>query len=148
MLDILKVAAKPSMCFVKHKDHGYTLQKRLKDAGITSAFVYGKHSREERQRQLSELDKANVQVVICTVIFQEGIDLPSIKSVVIGAAESSAVAAVQRRGRGTRTFQGEGGDTFELWDILDMGQRWLDKHSEARMAAYESRGDAVKVGWD
>lgn len=147
LADIVGQAAKPCLCFVTQLSHGRELKRAIEANGLSVEFVHGKDSDDVRQAKARELDRANVDVILCTVVWQEGMDIPSIRSVVIATGGKSTVAAIQRRGRGTRIAAGAGGDVFELWDVMDIGQPWLQEHALLRRAAYESRGDKVALGW-
>jgi len=138
---IVEQAAKPCLCFVEELAQARELTVLLKEKKITVELAYGQHSQMRRMSTLGRLGRGDFSVLICTVIFQEGIDEPRIRSVVNAAGKSKAVGAIQRRGRGMRIHEGK--THFELWDIDDRGQRWLEKHAKLRRQAYESRGDIV-----
>lgn len=143
LADMTMRAQKPCMLFVDETAHGEALQKTLRARGLNVAFATGGDALDSRRRKIRELVDGGTDVLICTVIFQEGIDVPELRSVVIGTGKSSAVACLQRIGRGMRTCVGKG--SFEVWDVLDLGQRWLEKHSAARLATYEREGHTVGV---
>lgn len=144
-------AKKPCMLFVDEKAQGELLEDMLKHAGLKVDFAHGDHWLAKRQEKIQQLVDGEVDVLLCTVIFQEGIDVPELKSVVNGAGKASTVAALQRMGRGMRVEKDKhgnvvfGGDEFELWDILDDGQRWLARHAQERKYAYEKEGHEVEV---
>ena len=139
-------ATKPALVFVEHVDHGRRLQELLQKRGHRVEFVYGSSSLDGRQRKIRHLVEGRQDVLICNVIFQEGIDIPELQSVVVAAGKSSAVAALQRLGRGMRTSEGK--DTFELWDVFDRGQDWLARHATARKQAYRKGGHEVVISQD
>jgi superfamily II DNA or RNA helicase len=125
-------AARPCLVFVKEVKHGRKLLQRFEKAGMKVEFAYGKHPVEYRQNRIAALERTDLDVLICSVIFQEGIDIPS------------AIAAVQRMGRGMRSDGGKKTE-FELWDIFDTGNKWTEKHARARKRAYEKEGFPVEV---
>ena len=99
-------------------------------------------------------------VLICSVIFQEGEDVPDLRSVVIGSAGKSVIATLQRIGRGMRRASGK--DEFEVFDVADLGCgcmsgpashrhpgcKWLDKHTRDRIKAYTTEGhETVLEDW-
>jgi superfamily II DNA or RNA helicase len=77
------------------------------------------------------------------VIFQEGIDIPALRSVIIGTGGKSTIASLQRIGRGMRMAEGK--HEFEVWDVLDQGQKWLKAHALGRFQAYGREGHEVVV---
>lgn len=137
-------AARPCLVFVEELEHGEELREELRRRGVRAEFAHGGDwvaKREEKLRGL--VDGSSFDVLICTVIFQEGIDVPELASVVNAAGKASVVASLQRIGRGMRTSAGK--DTFEVWDVRDAGQRWLAQHASDREAAYAREGYVVEI---
>lgn len=141
--DMVERAAKPALVFVDHLEHARALRPELEARGLLVALADGHDWKDARARVLGRLGRGELDAVVCTVIFQEGIDVPELRSVVVGAGKASAVAAVQRVGRGMRKVAGK--DEFEVWDVWDRSQKWLRQHSKDRAAAYASLGYEVEV---
>lgn len=139
-----KKSAKPALIFVKEIKHGQAILDRLIRAGITAEFVWGNTITPSRMNSVKRLTRGEIEVLICSVIFQEGIDIPELKSVIIATAGKSVIAAIQRVGRGMRMSAGKGGK-FEVWDFYDTGNRMLERHAKERMRAYEREGYTVNV---
>jgi superfamily II DNA or RNA helicase len=116
----------------------------LRDTGINVELVDGKHATGARKTYIEALERGDLDVLICTVIFQEGVDIPDLQSVIIATGGASSIAAIQRMGRGMRKVAGK--TTFEVWDIMDTGDKWLEKHSRERGRAYLDEGHEVRVG--
>lgn len=139
-----KRAQKPCLVFVKEIAHGKELEHRLRAAGLTTEFVWGTDSVEERKAAVHRLVHGDCDVLVASVIFNEGIDIPALRSVVIASGGKSVIAALQRIGRGMRVQRDAAGvvikDTFEVFDISDTGNRWLKKHTRARLKAYAGEG--------
>jgi superfamily II DNA or RNA helicase len=153
-----KQAEYPALVFVKDISHGKNLTKLLGQAGIKAEFVWGDHSTEYRTSLLRRLSGGHLDVLVCSTVFNEGVDIPDLRSVVIAAGGKSAIAAIQRIGRGMRVVPGK--STFQVFDIMDVGCgcadiakqygsgdvgthpgcRWLEKHSKARVQAYQNEG--------
>ncbi len=166
-------AEKPCLVFVKQLKHGRDLVKSLEKAGLNARFAYGQKSTLQRKELVTQLEKNYVDVLVCNVIFQEGVDIPSLRSVVIAAGGQSIIATVQRMGRGMRADAATHKTAFEVWDVADVGcgctspgkltpeQRalieeplsgeitvhpackWLEKHTKIRKRAYEKEGFEV-----
>lgn len=139
-----KYATKPCLLFVKQVAHGKEILKRLKSQGVTAEFTWGSKTQKSRERAIHRLVHGDTDVLVCSVIFQEGTDIPDLRSVVIGTGGKSVIAAIQRVGRGMRKVEGK--DTFEVWDILDKGVPALERHANARKRAYLKEGYEVSVG--
>ena len=139
-------ARKPALLFVKEVAHGRELVRRLGLAGITAEFVYGSHSLEYRKSVVRRLVAGHFDVLVCSVIFREGIDIPELRAVGLGAGGKSTIAVLQELGRGMRVDRDEagnvreGGAEFEVYDIFDLGNKWTERHAKERRRAYAAEG--------
>jgi superfamily II DNA or RNA helicase len=92
---------------------------------------------------MRRLNNGDDDLLVATNIFNEGVDIPELKSVVIAAGGSSSIQALQRIGRGMRRTDSK--SRFYVYDLLDSGQRWMERHAKARQRAYRSEGHTVNV---
>lgn len=150
-------AAKPSLAFVKQVNHGKRLAEALLKKGIKAEFVWGAKNTKVRGAAIERLERGDTDLIVTNVVFQEGIDIPSLRSVVVGTGGASPVASIQRLGRGTRRDKGK--STFEVWDFADLGCGcmtdpdaekhkacdWLEEHFKKRRRAYEAEGFTFTV---
>lgn len=141
-------AEKPAMLFVDRIEHIAQLRPLLEAAGLKVDVATGKHWTQQRKEKLNALEAGEVDVLMCTVIFQKGIDAPKLRSVINAAGKASAVATLQRIGRGMRVDVDTNKYSFEVWDVHDQGQRWLQKHAVQRLSTYQADGHTVFYGWD
>lgn len=141
---ITKKAAKPCMVFVKNIAHGNTLLKMIRKAGINANFVNGSHNTDKRRAEIKRLVRGDIDVIVTTPVFQEGVDIPSLASVVMAGSGASHIAALQSVGRVLRSDEGK--QSAEIWDVFDSGINSLEKHARARATAYRSEGHTVLVG--
>lgn len=158
----------PLLVFVKEVAHGKALEKLLWQHGRKPEFVHGVYSLEARQRKVRDLVAGRIDVLICSVIFQEGIDIPELQSVVVASAGKSTIATLQRLGRGMRAKDSHGNlvkTTFDVYDFADYGCgcaaaakalgtpgvgvhrgcKWLDRHTKDRLKAYAGDGHQTTV---
>lgn len=138
VLSAIHQSPRPCLVFVSAVEHGHELVRLMGKQGITAEFVWGDDSEEQRQASIRRLVRGDIEVLVCSVIFQEGVDIPALRSVVIAAGGASGIAAIQRVGRGMRMAEGK--DEFVVWDVSDRGHRWLERHTRARRKAYEAEG--------
>lgn len=141
VVDLAKKAERPFLVFVKEVGHGKELTRMLAKAGLNVEFVWGQHS--NRERAIKDLERAALDGIVCSVVFQEGVDIPCLRAVVIASGGKSAIAAVQRVGRGSRVEDGK--SEFQVWDVMDGGNRLLLRHAKKRKDAYEEQGYTVEV---
>lgn len=139
VLSAIARAAKPCLVFVKSIDHGRILEQALRTRGENVEFVWGSKSTAVRKAAIRRLVHGDTNVLIANVIFQEGIDIPELQSLVIAAGGKSIITVLQDVGRGMRRHDSEGRETksaFQVFDILDRGTRQLARHANDRLAAY------------
>jgi superfamily II DNA or RNA helicase len=140
---IAKRARKPALVFVQEIDHGTELIKAFEKESVSAAFVHGVDSLNERTGAVKELLAGKIEVLIASGIFQEGIDIPALASVVNASGGKSTIAVLQKLGRGMRVTATK--NSFEVWDVKDEGQKWTARHARERIAAYTAEGYAPIV---
>lgn len=126
------------LILVDRLDHGTQLCKRMPNA----VFVHGGDTTEYRQEVLANM--ASVPgVYIATSIFNEGVDVPSVDTVILAAGGKSHITLLQRIGRGLRRKEGE--NILRVHDFLDDTNHHLLSHSKARLDVYEQEGFDIRV---
>lgn len=140
---VTSLAAKPALVFVREISHGRTLLQHIKNAGLRAEFVWGEDSSAERRAAIKRLRFGDIDVLVTSSIFDAGVDIPEVASVIIAAGGKSAIEALQRLGRGMRIAEGK--REVELWDVNDSGNVWLKRHAQARLATYSAEGFEVVV---
>ena len=153
VVELAKRVAKPGLVFVKEIKHGQRLTKKLRDAGLRVEFVWGNTSTGQRDDAIRRLRWGDLDVIVCSVVFQTGTDIPELRGIVIACGGKSAIAALQRIGRGMRATETK--SEFEVFDVLDRDGRdehgrpsatkWMAAHSKARQKAYVGEGYSVRV---
>ena len=147
LVEMAQKAEKPALMFVDQSKHAKILRPMLEAAGLKCDYADGDNWQSQRLAKLQALETSQLDVLLCTSIFQNGIDVPKLKSVIVAGGKSSVIAAIQRSGRGQRTDADTGKTTFDVWDVYDTGQYWTAKHACARLDSYQSIGYAVVMGW-
>lgn len=167
LVEVAKLATKPAFLFVKGIEHGRMLAQMLDHAGIRNRFIWGNHASEERRAAIAQLKAGQLDVIVCSTVFNKGIDVPELRACINGAAGKSIIATLQKLGRGMRVQRDDAGAVikrkFECWDILDRGCgctklkddgqgfaptvhagcKWMEKHARARLRAYLAEGHSV-----
>lgn len=144
ILDIVSAAAKPTIVFVEQQKHGKELLKHVRTSGFSAEFVWGEKDTKQRAQAIKNVERAETEVLITSRVFQKGIDIPVLRSVVNAAGMRSTIAALQRIGRGMRTDQGKK-STFEVWDVKVEGDRFMARHSNERLRAYKREGHEIEI---
>mgnify|MGYP001764489042 CR=1 FL=1 len=131
-------AEKPCIIFVKQVSHGEDLLQRAKKQGLKVELLYGEDSIKARRLAIAKLQSGELDTLITNKIFQKGVDIPKLMSVIIAAGGASVVDSLQRVGRGMRLAPGK--KLFTVIDFMDRGHPWLLRHSRERKKAYKDAG--------
>jgi superfamily II DNA or RNA helicase len=148
----------PALVFVRMKQHGLELTKMIAATGKRVEFVWGEKATHQRDASIEKLRNGDLDIIVCSVVFQTGTDIPEVKSMVIACGGKSEIAALQRIGRGMRIVRGANGevlkDEFYVFDIFDRepqsqsgetANRWAAEHSQERFKAYTAVGHEVTI---
>jgi len=84
---------------VEHADY---MARRFREAGIASAAITGETGAAERENALLRLKAGEVQVLFTVDLFNEGVDVPEIDTVLFLRPTESATVFLQQLGRGLR----------------------------------------------
>ena len=134
---------RPCLTFVQSLRHGEHLARELRARGVDSQFLRGEDSVAARQAAVRRLRSGRLKVLVASRIFNKGVDIPVIASMINAAGGDGYIDAHQRLGRGMRLAAGK--EKVVFWDVLDLGNRWLERHARGRIEAYRSRKFPVTV---
>lgn len=138
---VIEIAAKPNMTFLLRNEHVDSVYNDVVKTSFFSAAHIDQHaSMTRRDETLDKLRKNRLDICVTSGVFQDGVSVKNLASVVVGTGYASVLAAIQRLGRGSRVTDEK--TEFELWDIADEGC-YGERHTNARVAAYEREGYEV-----
>lgn len=154
-ISLIQTAKKPTIAFVKHKEHGDYLLQLIKSTqpDLRVMFVHGK-SKKELQQAKKSIEENGLDVLISTDVLATGTDIPEIMSLVNLAGMKAEINVIQKVGRAARKYKnGESiKDSFEVYDLLDEGtdpehqsHKWLIDHANERLDSYKSLGFGVHI---
>ena len=138
---ICNVANKPALVFCNTVRHACAVRDGLQEVGLRTELVWGAWGGEARLEALQKLGKGILEVVVSSPVFDSGIDLPELQSVIIAAGGKSPIKLLQRIGRGMRKTSTK--STFEVWDIFDSAHRYLANHTWDRIRVLKREGFTV-----
>lgn len=117
--------------------------RTLHDAISNSVYVHGSDSTDYRQGVLGTMRAADKGIFIASPIFDEGIDVPAVDTVILAGGGKGHVKLLQRIGRGLR--QKAGRNELIVIDFIDDTNKYLLQHSQDRIYTYEQEGFEIKV---
>lgn len=130
-------ADKPCIVFVKRTLQGKRIAKLLANASGTAVhFIDQTATAKQRDKVLKQIRDGELEIVVASKVWAEGVDAPNIATVVNARGGKSAINVLQQLGRGSRTSKDK--KTFTYIDIADTGQPALQRHARARKRLIEA----------
>lgn len=109
--DIEKVKGLAFCASIKHADF---MSKLFNDAGIKSISLTGNTDDEIRKKAISELEKGNIKFIFTVDLFNEGVDIPEVNTILFLRPTESLTIFLQQLGRGLRLSENK-----ECLTVLD-----------------------------
>lgn len=130
------------LILVKNIRHGQILLEQLEDDFVVH-FVKGDVDSDERNWIRKEFQKNKIDIIIASVVYDQGIDLPCLDSLILAGSGKSSGRALQRLGRVIRPFEGKK-DAIVV-DFID-NAKYLLKHTSERIKIYRTEaGFKIKL---
>jgi superfamily II DNA or RNA helicase len=129
---------KTTLITVTSVEHGQALEWLFREYDQEIKFIYGKSSPEEREEIKNGLKKGTIKCAVASVIFLEGIDIPTLDVVINAGGGVSQVQVVQRIGRALRKTKTK--NKAILVDFLDEVSPTLERQSRKRIDIYKEHG--------
>lgn len=117
-------AQQRTLAFCVSTAHADFMAERFKREGIRAAAVY-RGSALERSEALELLERGDLQVVFSVDLFNEGVDLPAIDTVMMLRPTESKVLFLQQLGRGLRRHPAK--ERLAVLDFIGNHQGFLNK---------------------
>lgn len=123
------------LIMIEHTEHGYILQKMLKYIlnNINIPFVHGGTDKLIRLKTKENLKTGKLKVAICSRVWKEGINIPSLNCIINACGYKEEKGVIQSIGRGLRVTKTK--KTVTLIDFLDP-YPYLAEHSIQRIQIY------------
>ncbi len=116
---------------VQQINHGKYLSSMIEG----SRFLSGKSSKKLRLESIEALRNKEIRCIISTTIFDEGIDVKPLDTLLLAGQGKSRTRAMQRVGRTLRLFEGKPNPT-----VIDfrLNQKYLGDHCDERIKMFET----------
>lgn len=126
------------LIIIKEIPHGDKLKKVMDKSGVKSVFIYGKTDGDTREKVKDVLKNKSQLCVIASMIWKEGVNIPSLDCVINAQGGKSEIQTRQVGGRGLRKTDEK--TILKMVDFIDTTERNLAEHSAFRIATYVSKG--------
>jgi superfamily II DNA or RNA helicase len=123
IVKIAKEAVGHVLILVGLIEHGQNLFDMLTAEGEDVVFLNGSVDKKDREDNMHK-------IVIATSIYDEGVDLPHLKVLILAAGGKSAIKVIQRVGRLLRKYPGK--DMAIIHDFQDRCKWLVDHYKERR----------------
>jgi len=122
--------------FCISKEHATFMADEFRKKGISSVCLTSEDSVLKREEYISKLEDDNdcLEVIFTVDIFNEGIDIPSINTVLMLRPTNSPIVFVQQLGRGLRKTKNK-----EFLTLLD----FIGNHNRAYLVAFALVGNKM-----
>lgn len=128
---VLDVRTMRALGFCVSVPHAEWMAQRFNEAGIPSIAVTGSTDRDARAKALRELGEGTLNCILTVDVFNEGLDLPLIDTLLLLRPTQSATIFLQQLGRGLRRTQ-----TKAVLTVLDfIGQQAKEFRFDLRYRA-------------
>jgi superfamily II DNA or RNA helicase len=112
-------------------EHARYMARVFNDRGIPAAVVWADTADDERRRALDDLAAGRVSVLFSVDLFNEGVDVPTVNSLLMLRPTESPLLFLQQLGRGLRKAPGK-----DLCTVLDfVGQHRKEFRYDRRFQA-------------
>ena len=101
--------------------HAEFMARRFTDAGLPSQAVSANTDSDTRRKALADLQKGNLRALFAVDLFNEGVDLPAVDTLLFLRPTESALVFMQQLGRGLRRFEGK--DCVTVLDFIGQSHR-------------------------
>lgn len=115
-----KLAKKRTLGFCASISHAEYMARYFSEMGIPSAAVHsgprGNNFVMDREKALAAINSLSIKVIFAVDIFNEGVDIPALDTVMFLRPTESFIIFLQQLGRGLRKFEGK--DFLTVLDFL------------------------------
>lgn len=129
------------LVLVERRDHALLLAQALIAKRIRAKALISNVGAAERNQWWDWVEQGRA-VVIATRLANEGLDLPHLDYLILGASGRSPVRLEQQLGRGMRTASGKTG--IEVYDLADWRIPAYALQARERLAFYEQEGYQIR----
>lgn len=112
---------------------------RMMQLSTKVKLITGAVEGQERVRLVKRMDEGKLLCIVATPVFDEGVDIPNLRCLILAGGGKSPIKVIQRMGRGMRRkLTGE--NVIEIYDFLDDGNKYVRRHAQQRKRVFHKEG--------
>ena len=123
-------------------EHARFMARRFTEAGLPSESVTANTDSDVRKQALAALEQGSLRALFTVDLFNEGVDIPSIDTLMFRRPTESALVFMQQLGRGLRRFAGK--DCVTVLDFIGRSHRKFRFDLRYRAVTGTSRTEVTK----
>lgn len=125
-----------TLAFCSSKEHARFMSEEFNKRGINSEYLTSEDNIKRREDVICKLEDEldSLEVIFTIDIFNEGIDIPSINTVLMLRPTSSSIVFIQQLGRGLRKYKNK-----DFLTILD----FIGNHTKSYLIAFALLGNKI-----
>jgi len=104
---VTHLEAMRALGFCVSVEHARWMARKFGEAGLRAAALDASSPRDERAEQIRRLRAGELQILFAVDLFNEGLDIPEIDTVLFLRPTESAIVFLQQLGRGLRLCRGK-----------------------------------------
>lgn len=134
----------PLLVLVKTTEQARFIQSLYEALGAYGElpYIFGKTSSKARKQAVQEMEAGTLKILMTSTIFDDGIDIGNLRTIVLAGGGKSDQALVQRIGRAVRRAPGKEGAT--IIDFADGHHKKLQEHAKQREDTFIAQGFEVE----
>jgi superfamily II DNA or RNA helicase len=143
IIEELAACPKPAIVMCTRLGHARVLHRMAKDKGIQlPAIQCGDTKNKDRTQMIKDLQSGREKAIIATTIYDDGLDIPELRTLIFAGGGKSTVASLQRIGRGLRLAAGK--HEVLVIDFNDTSGTIMKRHSAARRKVWRDEGFTIE----
>ena len=128
--------------FCVSKEHAEFMSKYFNKVGIPSIYLTADSSNEERDTAKNKLNKKEVNFIFVVDLYNEGIDIPAIDTVLFLRPTESITVFLQQLGRGLRLYEGK--DCLTVLDYVGQANKSYNIYEQKFRAIIGSTNNSIE----
>jgi len=135
IIELAKRSEKPALIITPLVKHAEKLYQLAKAAGLKAALATGVVKAEKRKEIYDALKRGEIEVLVATTLADEGLDLPSLRALIVALGGKSKTRTLQRIGRLVRPYEGK---KIAVAYELKEDYPYIADHLEMRLRLYKT----------
>ena len=100
------------------------------------------HTTGRFKEVIDDFKQEKIKILIASPVFDEGMDMPNIRTLILASGGKSSIQLLQRIGRGLRKKKED--NYLDVHDFVSASHKYILNHALARLKEYEKQGFPVE----